>query len=73
MLFTSSGARNWPFLTLTAASAPGGGEKEIRLAAQEGGDLQDVDDFRGGLDLGDVVDVGEHRAAEALLNSGENF
>ena len=52
-------------LDVDRASALRRGEEQIGLAAKEGGDLQDVDDLGGGLDLRDVVDVGQDRTAEA--------
>src|SRR6185436_16384362 len=45
---------------------------EIRLAAEERRDLEHVDDFRGALDLRDVVDVREHRYADVTPNDVEN-
>ncbi len=42
-----------------AAGAPGR-DQQIRLAAQERRDLQDVDGFGGGFGLRGLVDIGEH-------------
>ena len=39
----SSGARNWPFFTLSGLPVRAGGQDEIGLPAEEGRDLQHVD------------------------------
>ena len=39
----SHGARNWPFLMLTARPVCSRGDQQVGLAAEEGGDLQHVD------------------------------
>jgi len=48
-----------------------GFEEQIGLAAEEGGDLQDIDDFGRGRDLGGFVNVGQDRIA-ASLEAGED-
>jgi hypothetical protein len=50
-------------LDVHRASALAGGDQEIGLAAQEGGDLQDVGHLGGGGHLRDLMHVGEHREA----------
>ncbi len=52
------------FLDVDGASGAGGGDEQVGLAAEEGGDLQDVDDFSGGGGLGGVVDIGEDGEVE---------
>ena len=56
--FMSQGARNCPFLTLTARPVRAGGDQQVGLAAQEGGDLQHVDRLRGERALRGLVHVG---------------
>ena len=41
----SSGARNWPFLTLTTRAGARGGDEQVGLARQERRNLQDVGDL----------------------------
>ncbi len=50
-LTMSQGARNWPFLTLTTRPVLRSRDEQVRLAAEEGRDLQHVDDLgdRGAL------------------------
>ena len=48
-----------------AAGAAGFGE-QIRLAAEERGNLQDVDYLRGGSGLPGLVDIGEHGVSGCL-------
>ena len=69
----SQGARNWPFLTWTAAPVAGGRRQEIGLATQERRDLQDVDGLGHRLALVALVDVGDHRAAVARAHLGERL
>jgi hypothetical protein len=64
----SQGARNWPFLTLIAAPVSPAASRQVGLAAQEGGDLQDVAGLRPRCALLGRVDVGQHRAADAGLD-----
>ena len=47
------------FLYVDGAAGAGGGDEQVGLAAEEGGDLQDVDDLAGGGGLGGLVDIGE--------------
>ena len=60
------------FFYVDDAAGAACGDEEIGLAAEEGGDLQDVADFGGGADLRDVVDVGEDGQAGAFLYFGED-
>ena len=64
--FMSQGARNWPFLTLTARPVSAAATQQVGLAAEEGRDLQHVDDLGDRRALLGLVHVGEHRQAEAL-------
>ena len=50
----------------------GGGDQQVRLAAEKGRDLQDVHRFGDRRTLFPFVDVGEDRQAEALADFGEN-
>ena len=54
-----------------AAGAACGG-KQVGLAAEERGDLQDVADFGGRVDLEDVVDIGEDRQPRAPFYGGQD-
>ena len=54
------------------ATGFGSGEKEIGLASQKGGDLQDVRDFGDGGGLGSVVDVGEDGEVQVRLDFAED-
>ena len=49
-----------------------GGLEEIRLPAEERGDLQDVHHLCGRRALGRLVDVGEHGQADLRLDPGED-
>ena len=66
----SCGAIHCPFLTFTARPC-GLRQKEVRLAAQEGGDLQHVDDLRGRRALRALVHVREHGQARRLADTRE--
>ncbi len=55
------GRKELSLLYVDDATGFGGGEEQVSLAGEEGGDLQDVRDFGGGRGLGSVVDVGEDR------------
>ena len=68
----SQGARNWPFLTLTTRPVCGSGDQKVGLPAQEGRDLQHVDDLGDRRALRGLVHVGEHRHAERLADLGED-
>ena len=48
------GGEELGFFYVDDAAGFGGGDEEIGLAREEGGDLQDVDDFGGGLRLGRI-------------------
>jgi hypothetical protein len=65
MFLQSQGAMNWAFLTCSqppfAAVALRGGDDQVGLAAQEGGDLHQVGDGGDRLGLVDLVDVGGDR------------
>ena len=49
-----------------------GFDKQVGLAAEEGGDLKDVGDFGGGSGLIGSVDVGEDFEVGGLLNGGQD-
>ena len=68
----SSGAMNWPFLTFTARPVARGGDDQVGLAAEEGGDLQHVADLGRRLALRRLVHVGEHRQPGRLPDRGED-
>ena len=68
----SGGERNWPFLTFTALPVARGGVQQVGLAAEEGGDLEHVGHLGRGLGLPALVDVGDDRDAELLLDGGED-
>ena len=68
----SQGARNWPFLTLTALPVLRGGDQQIGLPAQEGRDLQHVDGWRDARALRGLVHVGEHRHFQRVADFGED-
>ena len=62
----SCGARNWPFLMLTIRPGAAGRDQQVGLAAEEGGDLEDVGHFGGRAGLRGLVDVGEDGVARRL-------
>ena len=62
----SFGARNWPFLTLTAVPVLRRGDEQIGLAREERGNLQDVGDLGGAARPGRLVDVGEDRQSRCV-------
>ena len=68
----SHGARNWPFLDVHDPAGLGGGDEEIGLPAQERRDLQHVDRLGDARALRGLVDIGEHRHADALADFGED-
>jgi len=61
-----------PLLDLDDPAGPGGGDEQIGLPAQEGGDLQNVDGLRYRGALIDLVDIGDDRQPQAFTNLGEN-
>ena len=61
----SLGARNCPFFTETLLPVPRAGEDEVGLAAEEGGDLEDVHHPPRGLRLPGLVHVGACRGARS--------
>ena len=52
---------------------PGGREQQIRLAAQEGGNLQHVGDFGRRIGVRGLVDVGQDRHAGRLLHGRQHL
>ena len=66
------GGEELAFLDVDGAAGFAGGDEEVGLAAEEGGDLEDVDGFGGRVALGGVVDVGEDGDAEAFADGGED-
>jgi len=53
------GSEELAFFDIDGAAGATGGNEEVCLAAEEGGDLEDVGDFGGGAGLGGFVDIGE--------------
>src|SRR5205807_6726319 len=60
------------FLDVDGASGRRRGQQQIRLPAEERGDLQDVHHLGGRRALGRLVDVGEHGQADLRLDPGED-
>ena len=67
----SCGETNCPFLMFTVLPVRPAAIKQIGLAAEERGNLQDVDGFRGRSGLRRLVDVGQHGVA-LRSDAGEN-
>ena len=59
----ASGCIHCPFFTFTGLPGAPGGDEQVGLAAEEGRDLQHVDDLGRGGRLGGLVHVGEDRQA----------
>ena len=70
--FMSQGARNWPFFTLTDAPGLRRRDEQVGLPAEEGRDLQHVDDLRHLGALRRLVHVGQHRQPEFRADLGED-
>ncbi len=68
MFLVSSGERNWPFLTPIGAAGLRRGGDHVRLSAEEGRDLEDVEDLGGRRGLRGLVNVGEERQAGLALH-----
>ena len=66
------GRKELSLLYVDDATGFGGGDEEIGLAREEGGDLQDVRNFGGGSGLGGVVDVGEDREMQIGFDFSED-
>src|SRR5208282_1223428 len=49
-----------------------GGDEQVGLAAEEGGDLQDIDDLSCGGGLGAIVNIGEDGEVEGVADFGED-
>jgi hypothetical protein len=60
------GRQELPLLDVDRAAGGGGGEQQVGLPAEEGGNLQHVDRLGDDGALLGGVHVGQHRAAEAL-------
>ena len=58
------------FLDVDGAAGFAGGDEQVGLAAEEGGDLEDVDGFGGDLAVGGLVDVGEDGQAGVSGDGG---
>ena len=67
------GREELAFLDVNDAARGGGGGEEVSLAAEEGGDLEDVADFGDGLGLGGEMDVGQDGEAELFFDAGEEL
>ena len=72
MFFTSQGAKNWPFLTLTRGRWHSG-ENNGRSAGREGGNLDEIDVFSGHLDLLGRMDISSHGGTDFATNFREQF
>ena len=59
-------------MTLIGLPVLPGGQKQIGLAAEKGGDLQDIHDFGDRRALRRFVNVGDHRQAGLGANFGED-
>ena len=64
----SAGARNCPFLILIGAAGFRGGNDDIRLPGEKRRNLEHVGNLGNRRRLSRVVDVGEDRNAEPLLD-----
>src|SRR6202167_5199729 len=62
------GGEELAFFHVYNATGAACGDEQIRLAAEEGGDLKDVANFGCARNLGDVVNVGENRQAGLFLD-----
>ena len=67
----SCGRDELALLDVDDAAGAAGGQQEVRLAAEEGGNLQDIRDFGGRFGLRRLVDIGEDRIAGGL-QAGED-
>ena len=67
----SHGARNWPLLDLDHTAGLRRRDQQIRLPAEERGDLQHVDHRRHARALVDLVDVGHDRQPELFPDLGK--
>ena len=72
-LAMSQGARNWPLLDVDRCAGFAGGQQQVGLAAQEGGDLEDVAGLGRGRAVVGRVHIGQHRAADARADLGEDI
>ena len=66
------GGQELAFLDVDGPAGFPGSNQQVRLAAEEGRNLQDIDDLFEGGALGGVVDVGQHRNAQAVPDLGEH-
>src|ERR1700677_3538346 len=68
------GVANFPgreelaFFHVYNAAGAACGDEQVRLAAEERGNLKNVADFGGARNLGDIVNIGEERQAGFFLN-----
>ncbi len=60
----SAGCHELAFLDVDCATGTSRGDKQIGLAAEERGDLEDIDDLGGDFSLRRFVNVGQDRDAE---------
>ena len=60
-----------PLLDVDRLARARSGHEEVRLAAEEGGDLEEVDHLRDGRALLGEVDIGHHRHADLGLDFRE--
>ena len=67
------GSHELSFLDVHGFAGVSGGNQQVGLAAQEGGNLEYVGEFRGHCGLSGLVDVGYHRHSEFAACVGENL
>ena len=68
----SHGREELALLDVDRGTGLAGGVEEVGLAAEEGGDLQDVDGLGGRTAMVGQMDVGQHGAAMLLADVGED-
>ena len=66
------GSDELSFFDVDGAAGLCGGDEQVSLAAEEGGDLEDVDAFRGDGAVGGFVDVGENWEACGFGKAAED-
>jgi hypothetical protein len=66
----SHGATNWPFLDVDGAAGFAGSDQQVGLAAEESGNLEDIDGFGGDLAVRGLVHIGEHGQARVFGDAG---
>lgn len=72
-VFHIPGGHELGLFDLDAFAGGGGGDEEVGLAGEEGGDLDDIEDLAGGSGLLGQVDVGEDGEGEFAADLLEDF